>query len=103
MRAYPVRRDDKSGERFGAEALGGSDHVDGGVASADAGDPAADADLREGLNFCRLDEFHRADYALQVFARDAEIAGFAEADANEDGVEIFFELRESHVGADGGL
>ena len=88
---------------FGAEALGGGNYVNGSVAGADAGDATADGELREGMNFRRLDEFHGADYALEIFAGDAEIAGFAEADANEDGVEIFLELSESYVGADGGL
>ncbi len=88
---------------LGAEAFGGGDHVNGGVAGADAGDAAADGELREGMNFGRLDEFHGADDALQIFAGDAEIAGIAQADADEDGVEIFFELGEGDVAADGGL
>ncbi len=50
-----------------------------------------------------LDEFHGADYALQIFAGDAEIACFAEADTDEDGVEILFELGEGDIAADGGL
>ena len=88
---------------FGAEAFRGSDYVNGGVAGADARDAAADGELREGANFCRLDELHGADYALQIFAGDAEIAGIAEADTDEDGVEIFFELGEGGIAADGGL
>ena len=36
---------------FGAEAFGGGDYVNGGVAGADAGDAAADGELREGRTF----------------------------------------------------
>ncbi len=35
---------------FGAEAFGGGDYVNRGVAGADAGDAAADGELREGAN-----------------------------------------------------
>src|SRR5271170_660900 len=88
---------------FCPEALRRGYYVNRRVSGADAGDAAADGELREGANFCRLDEFHRTDYTLQIFARDAEIARFAQADADEGRVEIFFELREGDVGANSGL
>ena len=77
---------------FGAEAARGGDHVDGGVPRADAGDAAADFDFVKRLNFCLLDEFDRAANAVQIFAGKREVPCFAEADADEDGVELLFEF-----------
>ena len=53
---------------FGAEAPRGGDHVDGGIARADAGDAPPDLDLLERLDFRLLDKFDRAINAVQIFA-----------------------------------
>ena len=82
---------------FGAEPPRGRHHVDGRIARADAGDSAADFDLGERLDFGFLDELDGAVDALQIFAGQLEVPGFAQAHADEDGVELFLEIRERDV------
>ena len=55
------------------------------------------------LNFGLLDEFDGAVNALQFFAGKRELPGFAQADADENGVELLFKLREGDIAADFGV
>src|SRR5262249_21231623 len=69
-----------------AHADGGVGGVDGGVAGAD--DDHGFAYLKIGLRFVALDEAERVDDAGELIAGDAEALHGAEADADEDEVEV---------------
>ena len=77
--------------RLGAEAARGCDHIDPGVTRADARNAAADRHLPEGLAFRLLDKFDCAINAMQIIPRQIELPGFAQAGADENRIESFFE------------
>ncbi len=85
---------------FRAEPPRGRDHIDGGIAGANAGYSPANFDLRERLDFRFLDELHRAVNALQILARQLEFPGLAQSHADEDAVELFLEIREGDIASD---
>ena len=86
---------------LGAEAHGGVGGIDGGVAAADHDDAAAG--LKIGLRLVALDEAQGVDDAGELVAGNAEALHGAEADADEDEVELALQLIERDGAADFGL
>src|SRR4029077_1811393 len=86
--------------RVRAQAARGRDHVDRGVSRADASHPPADGHFRKWQRLRGFDEFQRAAHSVQVLAGNIHGPGFSEADSNEDGVEIYFQLREAQALSD---
>src|SRR5271156_4416058 len=88
---------------FGSEALCGGNNVNRSVARAYTSDSAANMDFAKRAELCLLDELHGTARADEIFSRQRESVGFSKPDANEDGVEILFELWEGNIASDRGL